>query len=737
MPPASPEGLSRFQTVNCIHRVCCGILPLVSIARRLSQLSAGKKDMLAMLLILAVAAAFRLWQLASVPPGLFGDEAVNGLDALDALAGRASVFYPANYGREGLAMLLFAGGIQVWGPTALALRIPAALAGIATALATYWLGRELLADTRYRGVLVPLLAALLLSASFWHVYTSRYAERLIFTPLMAALSFAAFWRAASLTQKRGARAAWPWFLLSGLFLGLSVHFYSISRLLPVFLVVYLLAQAGYLWLAGRARRPAGIADPGQSLLRRAFWPLVGLYAVALAVFAPLGLYFLRHPGSFTQRAQVVSAFNPALSNGDALAAIARAGIANLRQFVVPGAGDTAPFFNLPGRAVFDPLTAALAIAGLALCLIGVLAGLQRRRSPEITAQGARLLFLLLWFPVMLLPALLAVDRFPALPRVMGVIPGVYFFPALALGELLLQAHRWSASGRPAARWGPWLAAGLAVAALLLHGGLTWRDYFQRWAAGPDTVEAFESDMAAAAAWIAAHPDQAVFLSADIYRHPSFVFLHEQVPLSQFFDYVDPSVHFFDGRAALPLPPAGHDAVYLFTSNAGPDPILAHAPGWAGFRPVEAAEAGGPGLAVYRLDRDAIDRSQLLTADIVFANGPQLVGYRVEPLDDDTAAVLLLWEMDEPQPGRYHGLQVQAGWLPPDGGQQLAQTSGELAYRPTEWAPGSQALSWLLLPLPPDLPTGVRLAVRVVDQANGQPLAAEGSDAEGWLSLPLR
>ncbi len=202
--------------MNFIHRACCGILPLVSITHRLPHLSIGKQDALAVLLIFVVAAVYRLWQLPGIPPGLFGDEAVNGLDALDALAGRASVFYPANYGREGLAMLLFAGGIQIWGPTALALRMPTALAGIATALATYWLGRELLADTRYRGVLVPLLAALFLSASFWHVYTSRYGERLIFTPLMAALAFAAFWRAAN---RAGRPAAWPWFLLSGLFLG--------------------------------------------------------------------------------------------------------------------------------------------------------------------------------------------------------------------------------------------------------------------------------------------------------------------------------------------------------------------------------------------------------------------------------------------------------------------------------------------------------------------------------------
>jgi 4-amino-4-deoxy-L-arabinose transferase-like glycosyltransferase len=461
----------------------------VSTTRRISQLSTRQRDALALLLILAVAVLYRCWQLTSTPPGLFGDEAVNGLDALDALAGRASLFYPANYGREGLAMLLFAGGIQLLGPTALALRLPAALAGIATALATYWLGREMLTDTRHRGALVPLLAALFLSTSFWHVYTSRYAERLIFTPLLAALAFAAFWRAANATQRSGPRAAWPWFLLAGLFLGLSVHFYSISRLLPVFLGIYLLLQAGYLWLARPVQSSASVVDPGQSLLRRAFWPLVGLYGVALLVFAPLGLYFLRHPGSFTQRAEVVSAFNPGLSSSETLAAIIQAGTANLLQFFVPGAGDSAPFFNLPGRAVFDPLTAALAVVGLILCLALTLAGLQRRRPAASGAQGARLLFLLLWFLVMLLPGWLAVDRFPALPRVMGVIPGVYFFPALALGELLLQARakvRSNDSNRSRANGvARWLAASFVVLALVVHGGLSWRDYFQRWAHAAD------------------------------------------------------------------------------------------------------------------------------------------------------------------------------------------------------------------------------------------------------------
>jgi hypothetical protein len=92
-------------------------------------------------------------------------------------------------------------------------------------------------------------------------------------------------------------------------------------------------------------------------------------------------------------------------------------------------------------------------------------------------------------------------------------------------------------------------------------------------------------------------------------------------------------------------------------------------------------------------------------------------------------------MGAPQPGWFQGLQVQVGWQPAGGGPQLVQSSSELAYRPTEWAPGSQALSWLYLPVPPELPADVSLAVRVVDQANGLPLAADGSDDDGWLYLP--
>ena len=153
----------------------------------------------------------------------------------------------------------------------------------------------------------------------------------------------------------------------------------------------------------------------EAILVRHFWGIVLLFAVAALVFLPLGIYFIQHPGSFSQRASEVVATNAA----SPLALIGKAALANVLQFFVPGRGDQAQFYNLPGRAVFEPVTALLALIGL-----GVL--LWRWQRPPA-------LFLLTWIPALLLPSFLATDRFPTLPRVLGVIPAVYFYPAIGLG----------------------------------------------------------------------------------------------------------------------------------------------------------------------------------------------------------------------------------------------------------------------------------------------------------------
>ena len=252
------------------------------------------------------------------PARLFGDEATDGLDALDVLAGRGAVFFPANFGREGLHMWLVAGMFRLLGVTPLALRLPSALAGILTALATYWLGRELVPQPVPDGERHPLARSapgsplrlrpprrralhrhLLLARPLQplrhprrlHAAVRRAGVRGVLArrqpgPAQGRLSRVSVY-AVVRTQRR-------------LFLGLSARtFYTASRFFPFFL-------GGFL-IACRRSSPTPARGATKSILARNFGPVVVCFAVAAIVSSlPLGLYFIQHPGSFTQRASAVA-----------------------------------------------------------------------------------------------------------------------------------------------------------------------------------------------------------------------------------------------------------------------------------------------------------------------------------------------------------------------------------------------------------------------------------------------
>jgi 4-amino-4-deoxy-L-arabinose transferase-like glycosyltransferase len=653
-------------------------------------------------IILLVAALFRLWRVDSIPPGLFGDEATDGLDAMDVLAGRGAVFFPANYGREGLHMWIVAAAFRLLGVTPLALRLPSAIAGIVTALATYWLGREL---TRFHlrhseasslavtlAPLVALAAALYAATSFWHVHFSRFGVRGVFTPMCGALAFAALWRALNVADSEEQRGGYMWAAASGLFLGLSLHFYTASRFYPVFLAIFLIVQA----LIGR----------DAALIRRRLALFAVVLAIAALVFLPLGLYFVQHPGSFMQRASEVNA----LESANALNRIMQAAQANVLQFFIPGRGDTAQFYNLPGRAVFDVLTAALAVFGLVILL-----GRIRYAAP---------LFLLTWIAVMLLPAFLATDRFPTLPRVLGVIPAIYFLPAIGLTS----AAVWLC--RVLGHKGVWAAGGIALVALIVHAGLSYRDYFRVWGPSPRTFEAFEGDMTAAWEWLERNePAGHVFLSSDIYRHPTFMLLGEQASVATYFDHRNSELSWFDARIALPLPPEGEPATYLIGNSAAAEDIAAEYLEEAGItRERVAAPGGGTALEVIELPAawESLPKPARFGAPISLTDVLSLLGAEVMTDSDGASSLRLLWRTQGPEPDNWRGYRLQLasdGW----------QTENSLdAFRPPEWIPDGSFVTVHPLDTPISAPSGLRL--RLLRAADGVPVESP-SAPDGWHTLP--
>src|SRR5512143_4375677 len=97
---------------------------------------------MAFLLIVMVALALRVYAIDRLPPGLFGDEAVAGLDALDVLAGDFAIWFHAHLGREPLYVYLVALSYAAFGVSALATRLPAIVAGLLTIPAAFLLTRE-------------------------------------------------------------------------------------------------------------------------------------------------------------------------------------------------------------------------------------------------------------------------------------------------------------------------------------------------------------------------------------------------------------------------------------------------------------------------------------------------------------------------------------------------------------------------------------------------------------------
>ncbi len=700
-------------------------------------------------LLLLVAAFFRLWQIGAIPPGLFGDEATDGLDALDVLAGRGAIFFPANYGREGLHMWIVAAVFRLMGVTPLALRLPSAIAGIATVLATYWLGLELARaaaadadrdDTSLRpragasyARLVPLLAALYVATSYWHVHFSRFGIRGVFTPLCAALAFAAFWRginrqSGAAAPRRGDRwAGWPradaasfaWFGLGGVFLGLSLHFYTASRFFPFFLTGFLILDWLVARLGGRAER---------ALLRSHFSGILLFFIVAGLIFAPLALYFVQHPGSFTQRAAEVAVTKAA----DPLRRMAQAAAANVAQFFVPGAGDPEQFYNLPRRAVFDLPTALLALIGIAVLL-------RRWRTPAA-------LFLLTWFSALLLPSFLATDRWPTLPRVLGTIPGVYFFPAIGLMAVIRALSR-NADVKNANVMRNLFRITIVVSVLALgfHAGATYRDYFRVWGPSQATFDAFEGDMTAAWQWLRNNrPAGHVYLSSDIYRHPTFMLLHEHATVQTIFTWRNEGLSWFDARWALPLPPAGRPATYLIGSSA--DWCRGARPCAPGARAVEIllaaaqerarvpAADGSAALTVVELPAgaDLVGRmADPLPAEIRFTDRLTLVGVRFAPWQEGVNWLTLVWRTAGPDPQAWPAYRLEVAGRRPDGAPWQDDLPFE-AFRPPEWTPAGHFVTWHKLDVPNGEPLS-QVRLRLLRTEDRQPLV--GPEApDGWHAV---
>ncbi len=487
-----------------------------SYLKRLSGPSAFGWALL-LLAVVGLAAVLRLGQLGSLPPGLYRDEAFNGLDALRVLDGERVIFFEANNGREPLYIYLTAAATALLGRSTTSLRLAAALTGIFTTWLTYKLAAA------WFDRLTGLFAAFIWATTLWAVHLSRIGLRPVLLPAALTLTFWLATRAYTRSPQSPnlqspvshLHSTLLW-LAAGLAYGLAFYTYLAVRFTPLLLVliiVYLVWQDG----------------------RRRLWPGLVWFGLGTAVIiTPLVLFYSQHFDLFLGRAGQVSIFNPVINEGDLWGALWRQTGRALGMFL--WRGDDIVRHNPPGRPVFDWLTAVPFLIGLVWCVR------HWRRA------GA--MILLLWTAVMLLPTILAEDA-PHFLRAVGVLPAVLIFPAIGLAQI----WRWE-------RLPAWLRQGTVI--VLLAGSLliTLRDYVN-YGANPETALLFEAAAVELAEDLQAEEgDTAVYLDRWFWDEPT----QKGWPSIPYLTDLD-DVHFYRPESGLP-PAAPGQPVALYAWRFG-------------------------------------------------------------------------------------------------------------------------------------------------------------------------
>jgi 4-amino-4-deoxy-L-arabinose transferase-like glycosyltransferase len=671
-----------------------------------------RTEVIVLLAILLVAAAFRLVQLGEIPPGLTHDEADHGMDAVAILNGARPIYETVGYGREPLYDYVVAALMPVFGQSYLALRLTSALAGLLLIVVMHlWVRRAFDAPT-------ALLTSALLAVSFWVISTDRQALRSALLPVLFSASIFFAWRALSASGTVPAsgtpsapgvsasgelsassatsihairlpspsfcggariRVRWLNYGAAGLFLGLSLYTYMAARVLPgvyVLLWFYLLVFHRQVW-------------------KQNWLGVIVVVALGVGLSLPMFAYLAANPGSEARLSQLsgpidrLFAGNPSDIFNSALGAL---GMFTLR-------GDDLWLYNIPGRPLLDWVTGILFFLGLFIAV---------RRFRRIEYALA-----LFWLLAGIFPSLLTGVTASSL-RSIAAQPVVYLLVAVGAVE----AMRWL--GR---RGAPRAARALPVIILLVAIAVrTAYDYFVVWGQARDVRVAYHTTLFEIARYLDRETEpNAVVAISSIYPGR----YHDPSSMAMTLNREDISPRWFTG-SFVDVFGVPHASLVFPNGKGNPVWVIAQA-----VAPVDAAFAGlfathaeridaidlrpddfNPRFEVYRFDaeravREALESATRLPGSASFDGALRLLAYDIrtpQASPGDTVEVITYWQFTSPVPFAKQAV-VFTHLLTGDPGRPVLAQQDSLDVPLESLAPGDVFAQVHRFVIPPGAPSG--------------------------------
>jgi hypothetical protein len=679
---------------------------------------------LALLLITALAAFLRFWQLDRIPPGFHYDEAYEALEAWRVLTQRGyhPIFFPGNFGVEPMFIYLTSLAFHLFGETPTIMRGVAALIGTLTVPALYALGRELTRSDKLMPAALPLFAAFALAIMRWHIFFSRVGIEPILVPFLLTLMLWAFWRA----RRTNSLIAWIAF---GLTAGLGPYTYPAGRLLPVIALV--LGVGTLAWRIGETRKQADKetgkqgnketvkrAPIGVTSLLRTSAPLLLSGVVALVVVAPLALNWLQHPDQLLLRSSQIAVGPAGAAGGTPVRnLLATAAMFNFR-------GDPDPRNNQPGLPVLDVLMSIPFLIGL-----GVMLWRWRRPAFGIT---------LLAGAIMLIPTVLS-EYTPHFRRALGAAPIVALLCGLGLAILLgqrradlaTQPDEVPARLREDGVSPEQIAAGMdrlrrlgrvIIVAVIMLGATvyTMTAYFGKWGNSQAIYYAYDQGLWEIGQYVLGLPaDEAVYITPRPATDMTLAFAWRE----------GRPVRHFDGRYAFIAAASDRPTNYIVIEHEDfrGGPLLRSLYPDAAETHIFRDRAGQVYARAYRVSPGSVAARQSQYEARGSWPGVDLVGFDVDHADatyrPGDVVYLQLWWRATGDPGKDWTVFTHLlGPAKPDGTRVWAGRDarpGQGSVPTTAWTPGDLILDEYQLQLPPDAPPGeYSIEVGLYDPAAG-------------------